>query len=303
MLNKHRLGFQIVLIAFATILPCFRSAQCLCQGFAPQVLAASLPPPSSARRAPQVIEPTGLWVTDRAGMLSDSEISSLSAILAKYASESSTQIVIVTLPSLDGRDISSYAFELGEHWEVGQRGIDNGVVVLVSAGDRKVFIATGYGVEASVPDVVAGRIVRDVITPSFRQGRFHEGLSKAVDALIAATSGQYEARQAVGARNSNAVPRIIYSALLIVIVIVVIIVIRRVIANNDDFDEPGRGRKRRRNLPPVIIWGGGWGGRHHHGGGFGGSSGGGFGGGLGGGFGGFSGGGGGFGGGGAGGGW
>ncbi|MCH7735659.1 MAG: TPM domain-containing protein, partial [Chloroflexi bacterium] len=187
--------------------------------------SSSLLSPSASRVAPQVIEPTGLWVTDRAGILSDSEISSLSAVLATYASESSTQIVIVTIPSLDGRDISSYTFELGEHWEVGRRGIDNGVVILVSVGDRKVFIATGYGVEASVSDVVAGRIVRDIITPSFRQGRFHEGLRKAVDALIAATYGQFEATQAVAARNPNAMPRIIYFALLVVIVIVVIIVI------------------------------------------------------------------------------
>jgi len=250
---------------------------------------------------PQVIEPTGLWVTDRAGVLSASEISSLSAVLATYASESSTQIVIVTIPSLDGRDISSYAFELGERWEVGQRGIDNGIVILVSVGDQKVFIATGYGVESAVPDVVAGRIVRDVITPNFRQGRFHEGLRKAVDALVAATYGQFEATQAVAARYPNARPRIIYFALLIVIVIVVVIVIKRVASNTDDFDDPGGGRTRGRNLPPVIIWGGGWGGRYRHGGGLGGSPGGGFGGS--GGFGGFGGGGGGFGGGGAGGGW
>ncbi|MFV1980905.1 MAG: YgcG family protein, partial [Rhodothermia bacterium] len=219
MLNKNQLGFQIVLVAFAVSLPSFAAFD----SFA----GASLLPPFTSR-VPQVVEPSGLWVTDRAGILSDSEISSLSAVLANYASESSTQIVIVTLPSLDGRDISSYAFELGESWEVGQRGVDNGIVILVSVGDRKVFVATGYGVEASVPDVVAGRIVRDIITPSFRQGRFHEGLRKAVDALIAATYGQYEATQAVVARNSNATPRIIYFALLVVIVIVVIIVIKRV---------------------------------------------------------------------------
>lgn len=249
----------------------------------------------------QVLDPTGLWVSDEAGILTESEENSLSFLLAGYAAETSTQIVIVTLPTLDGRDIASYAFELGETWGVGQRGVDNGIVILVSAGDRKVFIATGYGVEDSVPDVVAGRIVRDVITPNFRQGRFHEGLRKAADALIAATEGRFEVTGGSDGAAFNIDPRIIYFALLLVILIVVIIVIRRVSSDNDHFDEPGKKRRRARNYPPIIIWGGGWAGGGRHSGGWGGSSGGSFGGG--GGFGGFSGGGGSFGGGGAGGGW
>jgi uncharacterized protein len=239
-------------------------------------------------------------VTDLADILTPSEESSLSAILARYAAESSTQIVIVILPSLGGRDIATYAFELGERWGVGQQGVDNGIVLLVSTGDRKVFIATGYGVEASVPDVVAGRIVRDIITPNFRQGDFHEGLREAVDALIAATKGEYGSSEIAGKTQSGATRHLIYFALLIIIVIVCVIVIRRVTSSDDHLDGPSprrRGR-RSRSFPPIIIWGGGWGGGHHHTGGFGGSSGGSFGG-----FGGFSGGGGGFGGGGAGGGW
>jgi uncharacterized protein len=246
----------------------------------------------------QVIEPSGFWVTDRGDLLTESEENALSAILARYASESSTQIVIVTLPSLNGRSIAEYAFELGEKWGVGQRGVDNGIVILVSRNDREVFIATGYGIEASVPDVVAGRIIRDVISPSFRLGDFHGGLHDAVDALVLATKGEYEAAEAP--RNVQSVQgrRLIYFALLVIIVIVCVIVIIRVNSNDDHFEGPRRPRRRTRGIPPIIIWGGGWSGGHRSGSGFGGSSGGGFGG-----FGGFSGGGGSFGGGGAGGGW
>jgi uncharacterized protein len=99
----------------------------------------------------QVIAPTGEWVTDRGGLLTDSQVQSLSASLAGHEQTSSTQIVVVILPDLGGRDASSYAFELGDTWKVGQSGEDNGIVLLVSVGDRQVFIATGYGVEAATP--------------------------------------------------------------------------------------------------------------------------------------------------------
>lgn len=239
----------------------------------------------------QVIAPTGEWVTDRAALLSSGEIQSLSAKLAGHEQASSTQIVIVILESLDGRDASSYAFELGDSWGVGQSGVDNGIVMLVSVGDREVFIATGYGVESSVPDVIAGRIIREIITPSFRQGRYYDGLQSAVDALIEATRGQVPSQLSKSPTASPDVRRIMFFLFIVAIVMIIILVIRRM---GTDDDWPDRPRRRRRGSAwPYIIWGGGF---SHGGGGGGGFSGGG-------GFGGFSGGGGSFGGGGAGGGW
>lgn len=239
----------------------------------------------------QVIAPTGEWVTDRAGLLSSGEIQSLSTALAAHEQSSSTQIVIVILEGLDGRDASSYAFELGDSWGVGQSGVDNGIVLLVSVSDRQVFIATGYGVEASVPDVIAGRIIREIITPSFRQGRYYEGLQRAVDALIEATQGKVPSRLADSPTASPDIRRVMFFLFVIAIVMIIILVIRRMGADDDWPDRPHR--RRRGSAWPYIIWGGGF---SHGGGGGGGFSGGG-------GFGGFSGGGGSFGGGGAGGGW
>lgn len=239
----------------------------------------------------QVIAPTGQWVTDQAGLLSKNEIQSLSASLAGHEKNSSTQIVIVILPDLGGRDISSYAFELGDSWGVGQSGVDNGIVLLVSVGDRKVFIATGYGVEASVPDVVAGRIIREIITPNFRQGRYYQGLQSAVDALIEATRGETPTQLARSPVGSPDARRIIFRILIIAIILIIFFSIRRMGSDDDGPDHPRR--RRRATVWPYIVWGGGF----SHGGG---GGGGGFGGG---GFGGFGGGGGSFGGGGAGGGW
>ena len=237
----------------------------------------------------QVIPNSGKWVTDLGGMLSDSEERRLSKKLDAYEDTTSTQIVIVTLPSLDGVPESTYAIELGRQWKVGQEGQDNGIVILASRDDRKVFIATGYGLEGAIPDALAGRIIQSVIVPNFRQGQFYEGFSNATDALVLAARGEFTALP--GSSNEPFLdPDLI--RLLIFLAIFMFIIYSR--------GGGGGGKKyrsRRRGDFPVILWGPTFGGGHRGGGGFGG---GGFGGG---GFGGFGGGGGSFGGGGAGGGW
>lgn len=238
----------------------------------------------------QVIPPSGKWVTDLGDMLSDSEERRLSKKLDAYEDTTSTQIVIVTLPSLDGVPESSYAIELGRQWKVGQEGQDNGIVILASRNDRKIFIATGYGLEGAIPDALAGRIIQSVIVPNFRQGRFYEGLSNATDALVLAARGEFTALP--GSNNEPFLDPDLVRLLIFLAIFMFIIYSRG--------GGSGGGKKyrsRRRSDFPVILWGPTFGGGHRGGGGFGG---GGFGGG---GFGGFGGGGGSFGGGGAGGGW
>ncbi|MEM6337040.1 MAG: TPM domain-containing protein [Bacteroidota bacterium] len=222
------------------------------------------------------------YVNDYAGLLTASQQRTLEQKLEGYDRESSTQIAIAIFQNIDGADPAQYAAELGEAWGVGQQGRDNGIVLLVALDERRVFIATGYGIEGSVPDIIAGRIVRELITPAFRRGDFYGGLSAASDALIQATRGEYDALPSARGDEGG----IDAATLFIILVVIALIIIS---SSNSGGSSGGR---RYRNGPggPVIIWGGG--------GGFGGGGGGGFGGG---GFGGF--GGGGFGGGGAGGGW
>lgn len=237
----------------------------------------------------RVIPPSGKWVTDQADVLSSAEEQALTQRLRFYADSTSTQIVIVTLPDLDGEAIAEYATALGQQWGVGQEGMDNGAVILVSRDDREVFIATGYGLEGAIPDVVAGRIVRNIIVPNFKQGRFYAGLSGAVDALTQAAAGEFTAEDDSSSSTSSEPTEDLVGLLFVIFIIVMFVVssIRR-----GGGGGRGGGRYHRRpGIPPVIIWGSG---------GFGRGGGGGFGGG---GFGGFGGGGGGFGGGGAGGSW
>ncbi len=241
----------------------------------------------------EVLPPSGQWVTDRADMLSASEEQMLSRTLAGYADTTSTQIVVVTLPDMAGQDPMEYATALGREWGVGLQGQDNGVVILVSRDDRTITIATGYGLEGSIPDAVADRIRRNIIVPAFRQGRFYDGLAEAVDALILAARGEYRAEQIAERPQAPGM-----SAATLFVMLVILFFVISALRNGGGGKGGGRGRKvyRRPGLPPVIIWGGG-GGWSGGGGGFGGFGGGG------GGFGGFGGGGGSFGGGGASGGW
>ncbi|SHK95674.1 TPM domain-containing protein [Rhodothermus profundi] len=244
----------------------------------------------------EVISPTGQWVTDLADLLTPAEEQMLSRKLATYADTTSTQIVIVTLPTLNGVPAADYAVALGRRWGVGQAEYDNGVVILVAREEREVFIATGYGLEGAIPDALAGRIVRDIIIPRFRQGDFYGGLSAAVDAIIAAAQGEFQPPERSGNERS------LWDIGVTLFVLLVLLLF--IMSASRGMEGPPRGRKRHRHpyrvyqrtsdFPPIIIWGGSMG----SGGGW--SSGGGWGGGD---WGGFSGGGGSFGGGGAGGHW
>lgn len=222
-------------------------------------------------------------VLDQANLLSGPDEQRLAQKLSTFEDTTSTAVVVVTLPSLNGAPVSDYAFSLGREWGVGQEGKDNGVVVLLSEGDREVFIATGYGVEGALPDAIANRIIETVMTPAFRKGDFYAGLDRGTDAIIQATKGEFDAEARPAASDEDdGVPYALLFTLLIFAYFF-----------GQSFFRGGGGKKSRRSQRrggPVVIWGGG---------GFGGGSSGGFGGG--GGFGGF--GGGSFGGGGAGGSW
>ncbi|WP_233992869.1 TPM domain-containing protein, partial [Salinibacter altiplanensis] len=166
------------------------------------LLAVAWASPAVAQRYDVPPKPSGP-VLDRGGMLSGGEERALARKLVAYEDTSSTSIVVVTLSSLDGAPVDDYAISLGRDWGVGQEGKDNGVVVLVSKNDRKMFIATGYGVEGALPDAIANRIVERVITPAFRTGDFYAGLDRGTDAIIQATAGEYTATAETVASSSD----------------------------------------------------------------------------------------------------
>ena len=256
--------------------------------------------PASAQTFPEL---TGR-VVDQANLLSTTQELELAARSEQLEKETGRQFVVATVNNLEGQEIADYAYQLGRHWQIGDEKRDDGVILLVAPNERKVWIATGYGAEGFLPDILAGRIIRNEILPRFRDNDMAGGIMAGAGAILQQLSlpaDQARARvdqaqeQARAQQDApNFVPLVFWGMMIL---FVLLSMARRA----------GRSRRYRRSRggisPWVVLWGlnelsrgsrrsGGWGG-----GGLGGFGGGG------GGFGGFSGGGGSFGGGGAGGSW
>lgn len=223
-------------------------------------------------------------VVDEAGLLSPQTRAALTEKLATHETKTGQQIVVVTLDSLHGMDITEYGYQLGRHWQIGQQGEDNGALLIVALQERKVRIEVGYGLEGVLPDAISADIIQQVILPKFRQGDYQAGIVAGVNAILAATANEYTPRGPQEKRHKGA-------AIFLLLVMGGLAFLLIGIASRY-----GGGRGLRRS----TTWGGVYGGL---GGGLGGGRGGSFGGGGGFGGGGFSGGGGSFGGGGASGGW
>jgi len=113
---------------------------------------------------------------DSAKVLNQAQFNALSHKLEKYSDSTSTEMFVMIRKSLYGAEVSSYATELGHKWEIGQKGKDNGIVILVAIDDRKVRISAGYGVEHLLTDALTSRIYRNIIVPNFKQQNYYQGL-------------------------------------------------------------------------------------------------------------------------------
>lgn len=139
-----------------------------------------------------------------AELLSSSEEQQLNAKLVQFARESSNRILVIIVDTLCGTDESDLAFRIGEKWGIGNAGFDNGIVMLIKPngppGQRKVFIATGYGLEGAIPDLRAKQVVEGVIIPNFKQGNYFGGIDQATDMLMAMAKGEFN-EKSFGKKN------------------------------------------------------------------------------------------------------
>ncbi len=142
----------------------------------------------AAPGAPAFPKPTG-YVNDFAHLLEPAPRASLERRLAEYDRTSGNQIAVALFPDLGGVPINEFASRLEEAWKVGRRGKDNGILLLVGVKEHQVRIEVGYGVEAKVTDGDAGAIIRNVLAPAFRAGRYAAGLDAAVNELMRLTGG------------------------------------------------------------------------------------------------------------------
>lgn len=155
------------------------------------VLAQSVPPRPNPPRL----------VNDLAGLLRPDEVAQLERKLVAYNDSTSSQIAVVTVPSLGDYEIAGYAQQLYETWGIGQKNNNNGVLILIAKQERKVRIQPGYGLEGAIPDALAKRIITSTLTPAFKENRYYEGLDRATDQLIALAKGEYKADPATQPRS------------------------------------------------------------------------------------------------------
>ncbi|WP_223267007.1 TPM domain-containing protein [Chlorobium phaeovibrioides] len=119
-------------------------------------------------------------VNDYAGMISPAARRSIGAELERFEAKESTQIVILTVPSLDGDSMEDFSIRVAERWKIGRKGSDNGVLLIAARDERKLRIEVGYGLEGSLTDLTAGRIVDNEMVPAFRAGQMDEGFARGV---------------------------------------------------------------------------------------------------------------------------
>ncbi|HUQ14108.1 MAG TPA: TPM domain-containing protein [Novosphingobium sp.] len=124
-------------------------------------------------------------ILDQADLLPPAEEAALDQKLRAYNAATGRSVLVVTVPSLDGRDIESYGVELGQTWGVGGKATDQGLILLVAPAERRLRFEVGYGLEQYLPDVLAGRIIRDTITPRFKADDYPGGIAAGIDAAIA----------------------------------------------------------------------------------------------------------------------
>ena len=156
------------------------------------------------------------YVNDFANIFSTEEKASLENILFLFNASSTNEISVVTVKSLGGDYIENYAEKLFKEWGIGTKKYDNGVLLLIAVEDRQMRIEVGYGLEGSLTDSVASQIIRDHLTPAFKQGDFYGGVTLAVNHIIKVTRGEYKNDNPSSSSNKG----FDYEFLIVAIVIV-----------------------------------------------------------------------------------
>lgn len=142
-------------------------------------------------------------VVDTAGMLDTPGKERLSQMLRAHEELSTEQVVVVTVPNLQGSTIEDFGYQLGRYWGIGQKGKDNGALLIVARDERKVRIEVGYGLEDRLTDAQASVIISQIITPAFRQGDFVGGITRGTEAIVQVLGGDPLAEPAIGASGGE----------------------------------------------------------------------------------------------------
>lgn len=131
-------------------------------------------------------------VVDEANLMSRKQAHQLAQQLAVFEKRSGVQLVVVSIDTLAGDTIEEYGYQLGRHWGIGQKGKNNGVLLIIAEDERKVRIEVGYGTEGALPDAIAANIIQTRILPAFKRGDMVAGILAGSQGIMQALAGEYQ---------------------------------------------------------------------------------------------------------------
>ena len=175
-----------------------------------QIFAQNIPAPPDPPRL----------VNDFAHLMTSEEANVLEQKLDTYNDSTSTQIAVVTIETLEGADVGSYAAELGEKWGVGTKKNHNGVVILVSKKEHKVSIRTGYGVEEKLGSIICDNIIKNRLVPNLKNGGYYAGFNEATDEMIQRLAGTYQGNGSDEDGPINGIPLWIILGIVVLVVFI-----------------------------------------------------------------------------------
>jgi uncharacterized protein len=183
---------------------------------------------------PRTLKQPDRLVNDYASLLSADDVQRLESKLVAFDDSTSTQITVVIVSDLNGYDKMEYAHILGSTWKAGQKGKDNGAIILVKpkteGSDGQVFIEPGYGLEGVIPDLVCNDIIEREMIPRFKENDYYGGINAATDVIMALASKEYSAADYAGRKHSSGKGT---GSIAIIIVIILIFIISGASRNNN----------------------------------------------------------------------
>jgi uncharacterized protein len=207
-------------------------------------------------------------VNDYASALSAGEREHLEATLAERERATGVQMVVAVFASLEGESLEDFSIRLAQQWRIGDKGLDNGLILLVFLQERKVRVEVGYGLEPTITDIVASQIIRDRIAPRFREGKYGAGLEAAVGAVFDRIEAK--ASPARAQPKGTRAPVLGLVAFLGILGVIAVILLQETFSSRRYLQRNGYTGGRGGWVPPVIVsppWRGGWGGGGSGGGG------------------------------------
>jgi len=203
--------------------------------------------------AAQTFPPLTGRVVDAAKLLSPEQVAQLTQLSAQVEQASSRQLVVATIPDLQGYPIEDYGNRLGREWKIGQKDANNGIILIVAPNERKVRIEVGYGLEPIMTDAMSSVIINDTILPRFKAGDMPGGIMDGANAIaeqmkLPLEAAEQRAQQAAGqthARNRNSGNPL---AVIFWVIVIVVIILPMAFGR-------ARGRRYRGGLGEAILWG------------------------------------------------